>query len=391
MLPTLPSDDEKRRVWDHYRSGRPSRVPLTFYTNPRVVLDNSAWNPQGITFEQCYHDPKAHLTMLLQHELFRRRVIHRHSDGPTALPDVWEVYQFEYNVYEAAQFGAPVRFPTGQVPVTEPPFEDDADKLAIFEQDITQPLATPYWSSRLAFWRELDKVVSQTRFEGRPVRLHPLAAMGTDGPVTGACNLRGTGFMLDLAEDPDYADRLLTFLGDAVIHRRKAFANHWGDRTPVCPPGLADDSCALISLDMYRRQVLPHHRRLYEAMGEGSRSMHMCGHASHLFTTLHDELHVTSFDTGFPIDHGRLRRDLGPDVEILGGPEVDLLLHGTPPAVFDRTRVILTSGVTEGGRFILREGNNLPPNVPEPSLAATYEACLTHGRFDRPDSLAKKG
>ena len=34
-----------------------------------------------------------------------------------------------------------------------------------------------------------------------------------------------------------------------------------------------------------------------------------------------------------------------------------------------------------GGRFILREANNLPPCCPEANLAAMYQACLDFGRY----------
>ena len=48
----------------------------------------------------------------------------------------------------------------------------------------------------------------------------------------------------------------------------------------------------------------------------------------------------------------------------------------------DRTRDILTSGIMEGGRFILRDANNLAPRTPEANLAAMYRACLERGRYD---------
>ena len=82
------------------------------------------------------------------------------------------------------------------------------------------------------------------------------------------------------------------------------------------------------------------------------------------------------------MDHGALRKALGPDVEIIGGPEISLLSSGTAKQVYRRTQEILLSGVKQGGRFMLREGNNLPPKVPEANLAAMYQACLDHGPYD---------
>ena len=94
------------------------------------------------------------------------------------------------------------------------------------------------------------------------------------------------------------------------------------------------------------------------------------------------ELGVRSFDTGFPVDFGALRRALGPEVEIWGGVEVATLLHGTPEQVYARARDIPTSGVLEGKRFVLREANNLPPRVPLANLEAMYRAAFDFGRYE---------
>jgi uroporphyrinogen-III decarboxylase len=61
--------------------------------------------------------------------------------------------------------------------------------------------------------------------------------------------------------------------------------------------------------------------------------------------------------------------------------EIGTLTNGTPEQVYQRSREILTSGIMEGGRFIFREGNNLPPNVPWCNLAAMYKAVQDIGRY----------
>ena len=78
---------------------------------------------------------------------------------------------------------------------------------------------------------------------------------------------------------------------------------------------------------------------------------------------------------------GRLREELGPEVEIYGGTPVSLLLNGLPAEVYDATCRILESGIKTGGKFILHEANNLPPCVPEENPAAMYQACLDKGRY----------
>jgi hypothetical protein len=37
----------------------------------------------------------------------------------------------------------------------------------------------------------------------------------------------------------------------------------------------------------------------------------------------------------------------------------------------------------EGGRFVLKEANNLPPRCPEANLVAMYQACLDHGNYGK--------
>ena len=88
---------------------------------------------------------------------------------------------------------------------------------------------------------------------------------------------------------------------------------------------------------------------------------------------LKEDLGVNDFETGFPVDHGRIRRELGPDVTIHGGPTIMLLRDSSPDEVRAEVGRILDTGVCEGGRFVLREANNLAPNTPFANLAAMYE------------------
>jgi uroporphyrinogen-III decarboxylase len=61
---------------------------------------------------------------------------------------------------------------------------------------------------------------------------------------------------------------------------------------------------------------------------------------------------------------------------------VSLLKNSSPDDCFRETARILQSGIKEGGRFILKEANNLPPCVPPDNLAAVYRACHEFGTYD---------
>jgi len=377
------TDQDKQAIWQAYDGGKPTRVPMMLWTNTRVVIQNPDWNPEGYTFEQVAHDPKLHVEMDLRWQMYCHTVLNKYNDSPTSLPDKWVVSLTIYNVYEAAYFGCPITYEKDQLPSAQMVLADD-EKESVFDVDIEHPLENPFVKQCQAFWDDMAKVVSGMTYEGRPVELAPWGMGMTDGPVTMGCNLRGDQFLLDLAMNPDYTERFMAYITQAAIIRRDVFENKWAGQIKY-GNGMADDSCAMLSPDMYRQQVMHHHRKLYDAYHDQSapRLMHMCGNATHHFPTLVKELNVSSLDTGFPVDHGVLREQVGEDVEILGGPEVALLLDGAPDAVYARAESILKSGVTRGGRFVLREGNNLPPNVPEANLEAMYQACLDHGWYEQ--------
>ena len=109
--------------------------------------------------------------------------------------------------------------------------------------------------------------------------------------------------------------------------------------------------------------------------------MHLCGDVQRHLPTIARELNVKSFDTGYPVDFARLRGEVGDDVEIQGGVRVTDLVSGTPGEVRAGARAILESGIMRGGRFIMKEANNMPPRTPVANIAALYEAVREHGRY----------
>lgn len=221
-----------------------------------------------------------------------------------------------------------------------------------------------------------DKSRKET-FMGRPVS-RPWGPTGSDGPFTVACNLRGaTEICTDLIENPKYANDLLKWVTDGIISRMKA----WREFTGVKPAKtgewtwLADDSIALLSPAQYREFVLPHHQRLQkEFRGESKLMVHLCGRAKHQFKGLVEELHANSFETGFPTDLGEARKALGPEIELVGNLNPNLLKRGPESAIRKAVKDLADSGVARGGKFILRDGNNCAPGTPPSHFAAAYDA-----------------
>ena len=293
----------------------------------------------------------------------------------------WEIEIDFQNVPDAAWFGNEIIYLKNQVPDTSPSLPEK-NKREILDRDPPKPFA-----GIMGRFLEYYEFFADTalNFEHKGVGIkHIRLPHGdyTDGPFTIACKLRGSGeFCLDLAIDPDFAHDLLEYITDATIHRLRVWREHF----PIDPYNfkLADDFILLLSEEHYREFVFPHHKRLYEALlpQDGQRFIHLCGDHSRFFPLLHKELDVGIFDTGFPLDFGRVRAELGQDVTIRGGPSIQLLQEGTVEEVQKETRRILESGIMDGGRFILREASDLPPRTPMKNTRTMYETVKQFGRY----------
>lgn len=366
---------EARAVWQAFHAGRPIRPPVFLGTNTQYFIFNNDLNPgEAVTFAAYSTNAATLLDFQLRAAVWRSEHVAPHCDDPMGLPDSFSVRVDLQNYDEAAYFGAPVLFLAHQVPNTQPILAGDR-KNRLFEAGLPDPLTGGWYAQAHRLHAELhDLIARQPTYLDRPIRLEPFG-LYTCGPLTIASQLRGSELFLDFYQQPDYVRQLLDFIVDATIVRIHAHRRFFG--LPEISPDLffADDALEMISPEMFNEFILPLYRKLKTGLTSAERiKIHLCGKATHHFKALRDELGVYHFETGFPIDFAQLRRELGPDVTIEGGPNVMLLKDGSPEQVQAETNRILDSGICEGGRFILREGNNVAPYTPEANLAAMYAA-----------------
>jgi len=364
-------NEEVARVWAAFEKGSPERVPMTLGINPRYYMPIAAVNTQGISFREYTEDPAIMMDFQCRCEEYRRLYIP--ADWEMGLPDSWTVHVDFQNYYDAAWWGCPVVFISGNVPDTRPILTDD-NKHAILDGGILAPDAR-IMGKAVAYMDKMEQLAKTYTYLGRPVKLdHSSPLLSFDGPMTVACNIRGASqFAADLIEDPDFADQLLALITEATIARISYWRKAMGLPVKSKGYGFADDSIALLSPKMYRERILPHHRKMVEALADGPCSIHLCGDSSRHFKTIHDELNVNGFDTGYPIDHAATARLLGPKVGINGGPHVELLRTGSAEEVKAECRRILRAVKPYCPRFVIREANNLPPGVPLENLWAMYD------------------
>jgi len=376
-------NQEVKAVWDAYNAGRPIRVPMIIGTSTRYFIFNEDANPQNITFKQYIENPDTMFEcQVIFNDWSRHHILCDQMMGLPQDGEFWNVGVDFQNFYEAAWFGCPVYYIEGNVPDTRP-ILDDNHKNMLFDKGIPDPFSGIMAKAK-EYYEYFQTKAEVYSYKGVKARVEGVSGLGTDGPMTVACNLRGAAeFCMDLVLDPEYAHKLLSYITEATIQRIQAWRKYMGlDMYPDLW-GFADDSISLLSCEMYKEFILPYHKRLCEALSapHAVRSIHLCGDASRHFSLIKRELNVYEFDTGFPIDLAEVIRELGPKVRVNGGPHVEFLRTASPEEVRQEVRRIMESGVKSNKRFVLREANNLAPYTPVVNIAAMYEACKEYGKY----------
>jgi len=387
-------NEEARAVWEAYRGGHPVRVPVTLWADPRFFILDEKYNPgERMSFRAYSEDAVLMMDFQLRMAEWERLRVAPCCDHEAGLPDKFVVSVDLQLYYDAGYFGAPVEYRPGQVPDTQPILAGDRRNL-LFDRGLPADPLTGWGEVFPRALRLHEAMVERVR-RGLTYRLRPVEVgpwnLGTLGPLTLATALRGPELYADFYADPGYVRQLLDFLAEALITRIRTHRRFFGLPEVSDTWAYADDAVQNLSTEMVRELVLPAHRKLKKGLTTAQRiSVHLCGDSARDFRLLRDEMGVFSFDTGFPIDFACVRRELGPEVEIVGGPRVMLLHSGSPDEVSAECRRILQSGIMEG-RFILREANDLVQGTPLVNLDAMYQAARAFGRYSPSPAWGPRG
>ncbi len=374
-------NEEVRRVWESYNAGRPIRVPFGRLTlEPRMWIQDPSLNSEGITWKACFDDPDVMFTTYLT---WSHYVVHNMPhDIEMGIPKKhWEVTVWFSRVGDFASFGCPVHYPDNELPLTTPCYTGK-NKEAIFEHGIPGPFDGFFGKIREFHEHFVDKARNY-EFCGRPVTVNPPNPTDPVGQLTVALGVCGPELLADMLVNEDYYHRVMNLITDATIEQVRAWRAYLGQDPMPRSIAFADDAIQHVSLRTYREKVLPYHRKVLAALAQGGpHSIHLCGNVQRHLPTLVKELNIKSFDTGYPIDFATLRDEVGEDVEIQGGVPVANLLADTPQQVYARAAAILRSGIMRGGKFILKEANNITPMMPLQNLSAMYQAAKEAGVYE---------
>lgn len=387
-------NEEVRQLMADFSQGKHKRIPVVVNGSIRNLFSNPEVNKTGYSFKDFFTQAEAQLKCQLEYQYYMRHNFY--CDREMGVPDKWQLTTVDFqNSHEQAYFGCPlVFFGDTDVPDTAEILKDNPDDLYKWSDP------DPFYGRGDFIKKVMDMFQTITgicqkgyEFHGREV-LPPMMfqAAGTDGVFDCALKIRGAvELMTDMYVNPQYYHDLMKYITRNIIRRMRVHREFWWDHDPDYNGNrqhrgcffYADDSIAMLSPDQFKEFVLPYTKQIFDEFSDGSSfcSIHLCGNATHHFKFLADTFNVKSFDTGFPVDHGKLRHELGADIKIQGGPTVMLVKDGTPEQIAAEVRRICESGVMDGGKFILIAANNLAPCTPVENIMALYEAGKKYGRY----------
>ncbi len=372
---------EVKAVWEAFWAGEPIRMPVITGISDRFFVLNRDTNPKRVSFYDYTNDPR--LMFLMQAEFSRYHKFNIIGDHEMGIPEGgWNVNVDFQNYYEAAWLGCSVLFPKGEVPYAVPLLQED-NKHALFERGIPDSFSGIMKQGSEYYERFLEYAKDYT-IEGQRITNVSTPFAGTDGMFTIACELRGAdNLCIDMYDDPDYYHQLMDYLTEATIQRMRDFRRFLGEDLVSKAFWFADDSILLLSCEMYKEFVLPYHKRLAAALStmEQRGGVHLCGDATRHFKTIRDELNIYTFDTGFPVDHVALIKELGTEVIIQGGIPAELVKNGTPEEIDRQSKAIIEAVKPLTKRFIYREGNDIPPYTPMEKINALYNAGVRYSSY----------
>jgi uroporphyrinogen decarboxylase len=136
----------------------------------------------------------------------------------------------------------------------------------------------------------------------------------------------------------------------------------------------------MMSMDLYRKMIKPHHQRLFSYIQSRSSAKilyHTCGSVVHLIPDL-IEMGVDALNpvqvSAKGMDTQRLKQEFGKDISFWGAIDTQRTLpFGTPEEVAGEVRKRIGDLASSGG-YVLCAVHNIQADVPPENISAMYAA-----------------
>jgi hypothetical protein len=383
-------NEEVCRVMEAYNSGKPYRVPVMVSGSITNYFLNPELNTKRLMFKDFFENPDVQINTQLEYQKWK--LFNVCCDLPMGLPDdSWQLSIDFQNSWEATWFGCPLIYWDWRVPDSIEILKENGELL--YDMPETLDYKNGIISRIIEFYDYMCDKCKNMEYHGRLVK-PPVEILGerTDGIFTLATKVRGTeNLLVDMLTNEKYYHDLMDYLTSNIINRIKKIKEYRWSKNPDAPDKgvyryqnmlFADDSIMLLSSEQYKEYVYPYHKRFFDELGSGSPALfHLCGDATRHFKFIKENLNVDKFDTGFPVDHGWLRKELGHNVTIYGGPTIMTLKDGSFKEIEREVERVCKSGVMEGGKFILIAANNMAPSTSVENVVCMYEAGKKYGVY----------
>lgn len=349
------------RIGKARRFEEPDRVPVLLSTNYRF---SERFHP--ISMREYFLDPKKQIVGNLMHTAFMLKNFDHDVEGVGGMAPNF------HNTVEASAFGCEVVFPEHDVAMVRSPLLDDIRKV----DDLHVPDARR--DGLMAKCFEYCEIFRRELGDQMDVRV----GGSCDGPFTLATQLVAPKQIVRaMYSDPSVVRRLLKLCTETEIAwiKERMLEDGVADE-PRESWAFADDSCQLLSPDMYEKFVAPYQRRIVDRFSRGKVSgVHMCGHVAHLIPTVKRLFRPKQWDFGYPIDPLWAKEIIGEECVLIGNVSPILLATGTPAQVEEASRRCIES-VAGGGGYILMDGNNIP-RAPLENVRTMIAAAHEYGRY----------
>ncbi len=210
------------------------------------------------------------------------------------------------------------------------------------------------------------------------------------GIVHQAQFLRGfEDWFADLIVNPSFFQALMEKLTDLWIEMAKDEFDAVGANVDICFYGddIAFQDGPMMSMDLYRKMIKPHHKRLFSYIKSRSAAKiayHCCGSVVHLIPDL-IELGVDALNpvqvSAKGMDSQGLKRDFGRDICFWGAIDtMRVLPFGSPAEVRAEVKRRIAD-LGSGGGYVLSAVHNIQADVSPENICAIYDAAREYGQY----------
>ncbi len=259
---------------------------------------------------------------------------------------------------ETQGFGARIEYPREDVPRATHPLADhpDLDQL---------PRPDPERAERMR-----DRLEACRRY--RAVCGGRYSILGwVEGPAAEAADLRdAANFLMDLAEEPEYAAALMDRCLETAIAFALAQLACGADTI-----GIGDAIASQVSPATYAALIQPREKALVRAIqaAGGRVRLHICGDIRRLLPGIGD-LDVDILDVDHMVGLTEARAAVGPEVVLAGNLDpVSAVLRGAPETIRAGVRRCRAEA---GDPFMVNAGCEIPAGTPVENLRALCEAIV---------------